>query len=64
MATQTHAKQRSGAVGVMMTVLTHGLVVEQRHPVNKQTNIKMKYKKKKIIKMNIKIIFSHTDTDV
>lgn len=31
----THAEQRSSAAGVMVTVLTHGLVVEQRHSANK-----------------------------
>lgn len=32
---ETHAEQRPRAAGVMVTVLTHGLVVEQRHSANK-----------------------------
>lgn len=31
---ETHVEQRPSAAGVMVTVLTHGLVVEQRHPVD------------------------------
>lgn len=31
---ETHVEQRPSAAGVVVTVLTHGLVVEQRHPVD------------------------------
>lgn len=31
---ETHVEQRPSAAGVMVTVLTHGLVVEKRHPVD------------------------------